>query len=122
MMKLKNLIKEEFKGSVSQSDVEKVTGWMKNAIPLVIDEEVRERYENFVEDFFRYLEIERADTPQDMKMFQKNAEFSIIPLVIITSKVKEQLKYLKQLESKMPEVLKIVKTVQKDLKQNKKGI
>lgn len=121
MMKLKNLIKEEFKASVSQPDVEKVTDWMNNAIPLVIDEEVRERYENFVEDFFRYLEIERADTPADMKMFQKNAEFSIIPLVIITSKVKEQLKYLKQLETKMPEVLKIVKTVQKDLKQNKKG-
>lgn len=121
MMKLKNLIKEEFKASVSQSDVEKVTDWMDNAIPLVIDEEMQEKYDDAVKSFFEYLEIEQAE-PTDAKMFQKNAEFSIIPLVIIASKVKEQLKYLKQLETKMPEVMKILTAVKKDLKQNKKGI
>jgi phage-related minor tail protein len=105
--------------TVPQRDVEKVYYWMRNAIPFVIEKDMREKYNAGLEDFFSYLEIEDA-TPGFAKKYAKSAEFALgSPMGIIIAKVKDHLKELKKFEAKLPEIEKIMKSVESDLKKIK---
>lgn len=116
---LKGIKRSINESAVPQREVEKVTQWMNSAIMSTVDDKQKEKYRGMVEDFFRYLEIERADTPAEAKKFKKNAEFSLGILDIIFSKVQSRLKELRNLESKLPEIKKIVKAVESDMKKMK---
>lgn len=124
-MKLKQLLSESKKSlneaSVPQSEVEKVTGWMKIANMSVHETGSKqyEKMENFIEDFFRYLEIAQGANPRDAKKFKNNAEFSVDILQVLIGKVKENLSTLKKLEAKLPEIQKIIKAVDSDIKKMK---
>jgi DNA primase large subunit len=115
---LKGIKRSINEASVPQREVEKVTSWMESAIPFVVEDRVKEKYSNFVEDFFRYLEIPTA-SPKDAKGFKNNAEYAITPVNIIISNFKEQLRELKKLEAKLPEIEKIVRAVESDIKKMK---
>ena len=115
---IRHSINEE---AVPQREVEKVTQWLTIANKVVHETGSKqyEKMENFIEDFFRYLEIAQGAKPRDAKQFKKNAEFSVDILQVLIGKVKENLSTLKKLEAKLPEIQKIIKAVESDMKKMK---
>ena len=115
---IRNSINE---AAVPQREVERVTDWMKIANKVVhqTGSKEYEKMENFIEDFFRYLEIAQGAEPRDAKQFKKNAEFSVDILQVLIGKVKENLSTLKKLEAKLPEIQKIVRLVKSDMSKMK---
>ena len=118
-MKLTEIRKSMNEAAVPQREVEKVTQWMERAIMFVVDPDMREKYSDGVDNFFDYLEIPLA-SPKDAKKYAKAADFAIgSPLGIIIAKVKEHITELKKLEAKLPEIERIIKAVESDIKKMK---
>ena len=122
MQKLAGLLNESKLNevAVSQPEVEKATDWLRIANNTMnkIGGEDHKRMDDFIEDFFRYLEIHQRRNPNspEAKKFKKNAEFSIDIMDVLINKVKEKLSTLKKLEAKLPEIQKIVRSVESDMK------
>ena len=117
---LKSIKKSLNEAAVPQRDVEKVKHWMEDAIPIVISEDRFEKYDDDVEKFFRYLEIQQGAPPKDAKKFAKAADDAIYPLRLVISNVKATIRELKQLESVLPEIERIIKAVESDIKKMNK--
>jgi hypothetical protein len=113
---LKSIKKSLNEAAVPQSKVEKVTQWMKDAIRLVVDKDQQKKYDNSVEAFFRYLEIQQGASLIDGKKYADRARDSFYELEMIISKVIQQNKILKKMETEIPEIRNIMRAVEKDLK------
>jgi hypothetical protein len=113
---LKSIKKSLNEAAVPQSKVEKVTQWMKDAIRLVVDKDQQKKYDNSVEAFFRYLEIQQGASLIDGKKYADSARDSFYELEMIISKVIQQNKILKKMETEIPEIRNIMRAVEKDLK------
>ena len=113
---LKSIKKSLNEAAVPQREVEKVTKWMKTAILLMVDSDAQNKYNNSVEDFFRYLEIQQGASPKDASKYARNAEFALQPMDMVISNFIQKIKMLKQMESQIPEIRKIMRAVEKDLK------
>jgi hypothetical protein len=118
-MKLTEIRKSLNEAAVPQREVEKVKHWMEDAIAIVIREDMLEKYDDDVEKFFRYLEIQQGAPPKDAKKFAKAADDAIYPLRLVISNVKATIRELKQLESVLPEIERIIKAVESDIKKMK---
>lgn len=116
---LKEIKKSLNEVAVPQKQVEKVKHWMDDAIPMVIDQPMIKKYDGMVENFFRYLEIQQGASPRESKKFAKAADDSIYPLRLVIANVKAYMLELKKLESKLPEIERIIKAVESDIKKMK---
>jgi hypothetical protein len=116
---LKSIKKSLNEAAVPQREVEKVKHWMEDAIQLVIDDRLLKKYDGDVEDFFRYLEIQKGASPVEAKKFAKNANESISPLRFVIANMKGLIRDVKKLEAKLPEIEGIMKAVESDLKKMK---
>ena len=118
-MKLTEIRKSLNEAAVPQKEVEKVKYWMRDAIPIVIDKDMFEEYDNSVENFFRYLEIQQGAPPKDAKKFAKAADESIYDLRRVISKFRSQVREIKQLDSQLYKIETIITAVESDLKKMK---
>ena len=118
-MKLTEIRKSLNEAAVPQKEVEKVKYWMQDAIRMVIDKDMFEEYDNSVENFFRYLEIQQGASPKDAKKFAKAADESIYDLRRVISKFRSQVRELKQLDSQLYKIETIITAVESDLKKMK---
>jgi hypothetical protein len=118
-MKLTEIRKSLNEAAVPQKEVEKVKYWMEDAIPMVIDKDMFEKYDNSVENFFRYLEIQQGASPAESKKFAKAANDSIYELRLVISKFRSQIREFKQLDSQLYKIETIITAVESDLKKMK---
>ena len=116
---LKEIKKSLNETAVPQKEVEKVKYWMQDAIRMVIDKDMFEEYDNSVENFFRYLEIQQGAPPKDAKKFAKAANDSIYELRLVISKFRSQVRELKQLDSQLYKIETIITAVESDIKKMK---
>jgi hypothetical protein len=116
---LKEIKKSLNETAVPQKEVEKVKYWMEDAIPMVIDKDMFEKYDNSVENFFRYLEIQQGASPAESKKFAKAANDSIYELRLVISKFRSQVRELKQLDSQLYKIETIITAVESDIKKMK---
>ena len=118
-MKLAEIRKSLNEAAVPQRDVEKVKHWMEDAIAIVISEDRFEQYDDDVENFFRYLEIQQGAPPKDAKKFAKAADESIYDLRRVISKFRSQVREIKQLDSQLYKIETIITAVESDIKKMK---
>ena len=116
---LKSIKKSLNEATVPQREVEKVKHWMEDAIQLVIDDRVLKKYDGAIEDFFRYLEIQQGASPAQSKKFAKNADESISRLRFVIANMHGLIGDVKKLEAKLPEIERIIKAVEYDIKKMK---
>jgi len=118
-LKLTEIRKSLNEAAVPQKEVEKVKHWMQDAIPMIIDKDMFEKYDNSVENFFRYLEIQQGASPKDAKKFAKAANDSIYDLRRVISKFRSQVREIKQLDSQLYKIETIITAVESDIKKMK---
>jgi hypothetical protein len=77
-----------------------------------------EKHREFAMYFLNYLKIQKS-TPREAKKYATDTDEAVSSFSILIGKLKEQIADLKKLESKLPEIEKIIKAVESDIKKMK---
>ncbi len=116
---LKSIKKSLNEAAVPEKDVNKVYDWMHGAIKMVVREpKMVEKHREFAMYFLNYLKIQKS-TPREAKKYATDTDEAVSSFSILIGKLKEQIADLKKLESKLPEIEKIIKAVESDIKKMK---